>query len=146
VHQPTSQKGQLLHQGRGNPIPHGDAHGLATLLFYGGRSHHGPLCGFRFSVCFSCVDQQQYAISAALIASGICSLINVSKLPIPFTERCFGRQLYLGSGVLSVLGTSFTFLPIFEIGISQQIEDGVDPQVAYGRMIGTSMLLGLSEM
>jgi uric acid-xanthine permease len=105
-----------------------------------------PYVVFRFSVCFSCIDQQQYAISAALIASGICSLINVSKLPIPFTERWFGRQLYLGSGVLSVLGTSFTFLPIFEIGITQQVEDGVDPEVAYGKMIGTSMLIGLSEV
>ena len=105
-----------------------------------------PYVVFRFSVCFSCIDQQQYAISSALIASGICSLINISKLPIPFTERWFGRQLYLGSGVLSVLGTSFTFLPIFEIGITQQVENGVDPEVAYGKMIGTSMLIGLSEV
>ena len=105
-----------------------------------------PYVIFRFSVCFTCYDLQQYAISATLIASGICSLINVSKLPIPFTERLFGRQLYLGSGVLSVLGTSFTFLPIFEIGINQQVEDGVDPQVAFGRMLGTSMLIGLSEL
>ena len=54
--------------------------------------------------------------------------------------------MYLGSGVLSVLGISFTFLPIFEIGIRQQKADGVDPQVAYGNMLGTSMLIGLTEL
>ena len=92
-----------------------------------------PFVVFRFSVAFTDVETQQYAISAALITSGICSIINVTKLPIPFTEGIFGRQLYIGSGVLSVMGTSFTFLPIFEIAIAQMREDGVDPYDAYGR-------------
>jgi NCS2 family nucleobase:cation symporter-2 len=104
-----------------------------------------PLVVFRFAVCGFpfCPPLEQYAISAALISSGICSLINLSKFPIPFTEKLWGRQLYLGSGVLSVMvreqlyrtrrilskhslntrftqqGTSFTFLPIFEIAVAQ---------------------------
>ena len=81
-----------------------------------------PFVVFKFSVNFGDVATQQYGISAALIASGICTLINVTKIPIPFTDKIFGRQLYLGSGVLSVMGISFTFLPIFEIAI-QQMKD-----------------------
>lgn len=68
------------------------------------------ICGFPF-----CAGLEQYAISAALITSGIASAIQVSKLPIPLTKGLFGRQLYLGSGVLSVMGTSFTFLPILRL-------------------------------
>lgn len=105
-----------------------------------------PLVIFRFSICFGCTDLQQYAISAALITSGICSIIQIAKLPIPFSERIFGRKMFLGSGVLSVMGTSFTFLPIFEIGIAQMKAEGVDPETAYGRMLGTSMVAGLLEL
>jgi uric acid-xanthine permease len=105
-----------------------------------------PLVVFKFSVCFTCLDLQQYAISAALIASGICSLINCSKFPIPFTQPIFGRQMYLGAGVLSVMGTSFTFLPIYEIAISQMKESGIDGEVAYGKMIGTSLVCCLLEL
>jgi NCS2 family nucleobase:cation symporter-2 len=85
-----------------------------------------PFVVFRFTIDFLDVETQQYAISASLIASGICSLINVMKLPIPGTEKIFGRQLFLGSGVLSVMGVSFTFLPIYEIAIRQMKEDGID--------------------
>jgi NCS2 family nucleobase:cation symporter-2 len=105
-----------------------------------------PYVIFRFTICFTCVDQQQQAIAAGLIASGITSIINVTKIPIPMTKQWFGRQLYIGSGVLSVMGTSFTFLPIFEIGIRQQTADGVDAETAYGRMLGTSMLCCLLEL
>jgi uric acid-xanthine permease len=105
-----------------------------------------PLVVFKFSVCFTCLDLQQYAISAALIASGICSLINCSKLPLPFTQRIFGRQMYLGAGVLSVMGTSFTFLPIYEIAIAQMKESGIEGTVAYGKLIGTSLVCCLLEL
>lgn len=77
-----------------------------------------PLVIFRFAVCGfgpdACPQLEQYAISAALITSGICTWINVSKIRIPYAEKVFGRVLYLGAGVLSVMGTSFTFLPVFE--------------------------------
>ena len=88
----------------------------------------------------------QYAVSAGLIASGICTVINVAKFAIPFSEKIFGRVLFLGSGVLSVMGTSFTFLPIYEIAIGQMKNDGVDGSVAYGAMLGTSMVCCLLEL
>lgn len=86
----------------------------------------------QFSVNFTDVDTQQYVVSASLIVSGICSWINLSKTPIPFTKKLFNRQLFIGSGVLSVMGTSFTFLPIFETSIGQMKEDGIDGYAAYG--------------
>lgn len=88
----------------------------------------------------------QYAVSAALITSGICTIINIMKVPIPFTEKFFGRALFIGSGVLSVMGTSFTFLPIFEIAIAQMKSEGIDGRVAYGKLLGTSMVCCLLEL
>lgn len=105
-----------------------------------------PLVVFKFSVCFTCLDLQQYAIAAALITSGITSILNITKVPIPFTEPIFGRQLFIGSGVLSVMGTSFTFLPIYEIAIQQMKDDGIEGTDAYGKMLGTSMVCGLLEL
>lgn len=107
-----------------------------------------PLVVFRFTVCGFpfCADLEQYAISAALITSGICTIINIAKVPIPFSDKIFGKVFYIGSGVLSVLGTSFTFLPIYEIAISQMKADGMTGEEAYGAMIGTSMVCCLLEL
>ena len=44
------------------------------------------------------------------------------------------------------MGTSFTFLPIFEIAIRQMIEDGINNYDAYGKMLGTSMICCLLEV
>lgn len=104
-----------------------------------------PYVVFRFTVGAP-PDYQQYAISAALIVSGICTILNILMLPIPFTEKIFGRQFYFGSGVLSVMATSFTFLPIFEISIRQMVDDGTDPYDAYGKMLGTAMVCSLLEV
>jgi len=105
-----------------------------------------PYVVFRFSVDFLDVELQQYAIVAALITSGICTLINVTRFKIPFTKKLFGRQLYVGSGLLSVMGTSFTFLPIFEISIRQMKADGIEGTTAYGKMLGTSMVCAVLEI
>eukprot|EP00271_Cylindrocystis_brebissonii_P023449 TRINITY_DN9731_c0_g1_i1.p1 TRINITY_DN9731_c0_g1~~TRINITY_DN9731_c0_g1_i1.p1 ORF type:complete len:633 (+),score=99.93 TRINITY_DN9731_c0_g1_i1:213-2111(+) len=56
-------------------------------------------------------DEQHYIISAALIVSGIASFVQVTQIPIPFTNY------KIGSGLLSVMGISFTFLPIAESAI-----------------------------
>ena len=95
---------------------------------------------------FSNVELQQYAIVAALITSGICTIINVARFEIPLTKKLFGRRLFIGSGLLSVMGTSFTFLPIFEIAISQMKFDGISGEDAFGKMLGTSMLCALLEV
>ncbi len=102
-----------------------------------------PLTVFRFTINFLDTKSQQYAISAALITSGICTLITVSKTPIPYSKYLFGRQLYIGSCVLSVMGVSFTFLPIYQIAITQMVADGIDGYTAYGKMLGTSIICAL---
>lgn len=101
-----------------------------------------------FSLCSSFNDTaaQQYAISASLIVSGICTLVNVTRFKLPLTKKLFGRQLYIGTGVLSVMGTSFTFLPIYEICIRQMMVDGDSGFSAYGRMLGTTMFCALLEL
>jgi len=43
-------------------------------------------------------------------------------------------------------GTSFTFLPIFEIAISSMKADGYTGEEAYGKMLGTSMLCAVLEV
>jgi len=109
-----------------------------------------PLVVFKFTVCgFAqgfCPDLVQYAVSAALITSGVCTIINILKFPVPFSKKMFGWVIYIGSGVLSVMGTSFTFLPIYEIAIDQMKRDEIDGRVAYGKMLGTSMVCCLLEL
>lgn len=73
-----------------------------------------PLVIFRFTVCDfpGCPDLETYAVSAALIASGICSIINITKFQIPFVHKIFGRDMYYGSGILSVMGTRCVFMVV----------------------------------
>merc|ERR1719311_1210577 len=61
-------------------------------------------------------DLQQYVISAALISCGIMTFFQVMQFRIPFTK------MVVGTGLISVLGTSFTFLPIFEVAIRDQMK------------------------
>mmetsp|Transcript_7484 Transcript_7484/g.15379 ORF Transcript_7484/g.15379 Transcript_7484/m.15379 type:complete len:629 (-) Transcript_7484:284-2170(-) len=105
-----------------------------------------PYVVFRFTIDFANVELQQYAISAALITSGLCTLVNLAHWEIPLSKKLFGKRLYIGSGLLSVMGTSFTFLPIFEIAIGQMMDNDIDGTVAYGKMLGTSMVCAILEL
>ena len=49
-----------------------------------------------------------YLISSAMLASGILTIIQITRIKL-----CGGY--YLGTGLISVMGTSFTFLPIGEV-------------------------------
>mmetsp|Transcript_15720 Transcript_15720/g.23596 ORF Transcript_15720/g.23596 Transcript_15720/m.23596 type:complete len:572 (-) Transcript_15720:157-1872(-) len=144
----TESKAALNFYGKDEPIPiflaliMGLQHAFAMV----GGLITPPLVVFKFTIGFPLVELQQYAISAALITSGICTIINIAKFPIPGSKAIFGRVMYIGSGILSVMGTSFTFLPIFEIGIRQMKAQGIDAQVAYGKMLGTSMVCCLLEL
>ena len=65
-----------------------------------------PYVVARFSIDsfpFSNVELQQYFIVAALITSGICTIINVLRVEIPFSQKIFGKRLFIGSGLLSVM-------------------------------------------
>lgn len=57
-----------------------------------------------------------------------------------------GTKFVIGTGMLSVIGTSFGFLPIFENAIAAMTTDGIDAMDAYGKMLGTVMVCCLLEV
>lgn len=92
---------------------------------------------------------QSYMISASLIASGILSMIQMSRirLPIPFLKK----EIYLGTGLITVVGTSFASLSsAFSIFNSfyntGRCETGQPCPEAWGALLGTSALCSLTEI
>jgi len=64
----------------------------------------------------------QYLISAGLISSGLLSLIQIYRIKLGNTGY------YMGTGMVSVLGTSFTFVPIARTSIDFMMkEDSNNP-------------------
>lgn len=93
-------------------------------------------------------DQQSYLVSASLISAGILSAIQMSRL------RLF-RGYQLGTGLLSVVGTSFATLSTATAIIEHMYSNGTCPVVngahqacpqAYGYLLGTAALCSLLEM
>jgi uracil-xanthine permease len=88
-----------------------------------------------------------YLVNAALIVSGIMTLLQVTSIPLGSWK---GRKFQLGTGLVSVMGTSFTWLPIAieSINIQSPAQDNaVDTwNQAYGAILGTFALLSLIEM
>mmetsp|Transcript_54216 Transcript_54216/g.172087 ORF Transcript_54216/g.172087 Transcript_54216/m.172087 type:complete len:636 (+) Transcript_54216:123-2030(+) len=84
-------------------------------------------------------DSKQYLISASLITSGILTIIQVVRF------RIFGKY-YIGTGLISVMGTSFTFLPIAREVVTSQIAEGTDGKDAYGKFLGTCIVASLLEV
>eukprot|EP00965_Chrysotila_dentata_P230746 6197966-Pleurochrysis_carterae.AAC.2 len=60
---------------------------------------------------------QAYMVSAAWITSGILTCTQV------FRAKIRGTKYYLGTGLISVMGTSFTFLPIAREMVTASIGD-----------------------
>lgn len=92
---------------------------------------------------------QQYLISASLIACAVASLIQISRFHI------YKTPFYLGTGLISVAGTSFGIVPVAQKYIANQYTrgycetiDGVDQPCpdAYGRLIGTCAVTALVHM
>jgi xanthine/uracil permease len=96
---------------------------------------------------------QSYLISAALISSGILSMIQMSRIHL-------FRNYYLGTGMITVVGASFaTISPAFTL-FDKMYASGKCPSTtaadgtlvkgacpdAYGALIGTMMLCSLWEM
>lgn len=76
----------------------------------------------------------QFLISSALIVSGIFTIVHVIQLKIPFTP------LYYGTGIISVIGISFTFLPLAQSSIGYMMADGDSWETAYGRLMGVILV------
>lgn len=76
----------------------------------------------------------QHLISYSLIVSGFFTIIHVIQLKIPFTP------LYYGTGVISVIGISFTFLPLGQSAIKSMMDEGDSFVSAYARLMGVIMV------
>mmetsp|Transcript_19329 Transcript_19329/g.36274 ORF Transcript_19329/g.36274 Transcript_19329/m.36274 type:complete len:653 (-) Transcript_19329:306-2264(-) len=84
-------------------------------------------------------DSRQYMISAALICSGMLSLVQILRW------KLIGGYT-LGTGLISVIGTSFTFLPIAREVVVSEIQAGRSGMDAYGKFLGTCMAASLTEL
>lgn len=92
-------------------------------------------------------DLQAYLISTALIVSGLMSIIQIVRFRI-------GYGYYIGTGLISMSGISFTFLPVAQATFAALRSDGLcgDPGQegpcpdAYGKWLGTVMVGALLEI
>lgn len=94
--------------------------------------------------------QTQYLVSVSLIVSGFLSCIQITRVRIPFTP------VYIGTGLLSVVGVSFATISIvakgfpmmYKTGFCSTAADGTQLPCpdAYGAVIATSCVCGLLEV
>ncbi|KAG9258379.1 permease family-domain-containing protein [Emericellopsis atlantica] len=94
--------------------------------------------------------QQQYLVSTALIVSGILSAVQITRFHI------WGTPYYIGTGLLSVVGVSFTVIPIAQGAFSQMYSNGFCPTMddgtplpcpkGYGAILGTCAVCALLEI
>ncbi|PXF44752.1 putative purine permease [Gracilariopsis chorda] len=89
-------------------------------------------------------SDRAYLTSSALTISGLMTLIQIMRF------RLF-KGYWIGTGLLSMSGVSFTFLPIAQamfatLRDSDFCQDGVPCPDAYGRWLGTVMVGSLVEI
>ncbi|KAF8837277.1 Xanthine/uracil permease [Paxillus ammoniavirescens] len=94
-----------------------------------------------------------YMISASLIGCGILSLVQMSRIKL-------WKRYYLGTGLLSVVGTSFATLSTADSIFNAMYANGTCPSItsadgivtrgacpdAYGMVLGTSLICSLLEI
>ncbi|RSL48689.1 Uric acid-xanthine permease [Fusarium duplospermum] len=92
-------------------------------------------------------DQKQYLVSTALIVSGIFSAVQITRFKI------WGTPYFIGTGLLSVVGVSFSVIPVAQGSLTQMYANGFCPSDSdgnplpcpkgYGAIIGTSAVCAL---
>ncbi|KAJ5927904.1 hypothetical protein N7466_006860 [Penicillium verhagenii] len=95
-------------------------------------------------------EDYQYLVSTSLIVSGFLSAIQMTRFHI------YGTKYYIGTGLLSVVGTSFATITVATGAFTQMYETGYCPTDAdgnklpcpkgYGALLGTSCLCALLEI
>ncbi|KIV90479.1 hypothetical protein PV10_07785 [Exophiala mesophila] len=95
-------------------------------------------------------DYQQYLVSTSLIVCGILSSIQITRFHI------WKTPYFIGTGLISVVGTSFAIIPVatgafnqmYANGFCQLAEDGTRLPCpdAYGALIGTCAICALTEV
>lgn len=95
-------------------------------------------------------ELSQYLVSTSLIVSGLLSAVQMFRFHVK------GTKYYIGTGLLSVVGTSFSTITVAEGAFSQMYRSGYCPTSAdgtklpcpqgYGALLGTSCLCALLEI
>ncbi|KAI1474171.1 Xanthine/uracil permease [Daldinia eschscholtzii] len=96
------------------------------------------------------VEMQQYLVSTALIVSGILSMIQITRFHI------YKTPYYIGTGLISVVGISFSIIPVAQGAFAQMYANGFCPTDAdgtklpcpdaYGALLGTAAVCALIEV
>ena len=92
----------------------------------------------------------QYLVSTALIVAGILSSVQITRFHI------YKSPYYIGTGLISVVGTSFSIIPVTSGAFTQMYSTGFCPTAAdgsklpcpkgYGALLGTACLCALLEI
>lgn len=92
----------------------------------------------------------QYLVSTSLIVCGILSIVQITRFHI------YKTPYYIGTGLISVVGTSFSIIPVATKGLAQMYANGTCPTAddgtllpcpkGYGALIGTCSLCALLEI
>lgn len=92
----------------------------------------------------------QYLVSTSLIICGILSSIQITRFHI------YKTRYYIGTGLVSVVGTSFATIPVAQGGLAQMYASGYCPSTSdgtrlpcprgYGAVLGTAALCSLLEI
>ncbi|KIW15855.1 hypothetical protein PV08_05905 [Exophiala spinifera] len=95
-------------------------------------------------------DWQQYLVSTSLIVCGILSSIQITRFHI------WKTPYFIGTGLISVVGTSFAIIPVATGAFTQMYDNGFCPVAedgtklpcpdAYGALIGTCAVCALTEI
>ncbi|KAF2999746.1 hypothetical protein E8E13_004731 [Curvularia kusanoi] len=95
-------------------------------------------------------NQQRYLVSTSLIVCGILSAIQITRFHI------WRTPYYVGTGLISVVGTSFATIPVATGALSQMYANGMCPTDAsgtplpcpngYGAILGTGACCALLEI
>eukprot|EP00891_Asterochloris_glomerata_P005932 jgi/Astpho2/5932/Aster-02419 len=105
-----------------------------------GLQHALAMCGgiitppILVSAAAKDIHIQQYLVSSALIFSGICTFLHVLGFR-------FGNTGYQwGTGIISVIGISFTFINVTIQSMSNMMKAGDTWSEAYSRILGTLLV------
>lgn len=92
---------------------------------------------------------EEYLVSASLLGAGILTVIQVLRIRIPYTK------IFIGTGMISVLGETFATVPVFQSSVPTMYKTGFCPtddqgnqlecRKAYGAFIGTGALCALLQ-
>ena len=95
-------------------------------------------------------EHQSYLVSTSLIVCGILSAVQITRFHV------YKSPYYIGTGLISVVGTSFAVIPVATGAFTQMYATGFCPSDAagaplpcpkgYGALIGTAAICGLLEV